>query len=58
MTNWLDNVVALNVKPSSMQNYRAYLKNQIVPHLGETKVQELTLARQMDLQFAEVRLIV
>ena len=32
MTNWLDN--ALNVKPSSMQNYRAYLKNQIVPHLG------------------------
>lgn len=44
MTNWLDNVVALNVKLSSMQNYRAYLKNQIVPHLGETKVQELTPA--------------
>lgn len=44
MTAWLDNVVALNVKPSSMQTYQTYMKNQIVPYLGETKVQELTPA--------------
>jgi len=42
MTNWLENVVAANVKPSSMQNYRTYLINQIIPYLGGIKVQDLT----------------
>ena len=41
MTAWLDNVVALNVKPNSMQTYQAHFKNHITPHLGAVKVQEL-----------------
>lgn len=44
MTAWLDNVVALNVKPTSLQVYRSYLANRIAPYLGEVKVQELTPA--------------
>lgn len=44
MTNWLENVVALNVKPSSLQTYDSRFRNQIVPHLGEVKVQDLTPA--------------
>ena len=42
MTQWLDNVVAANVKPSSMQTYLSHFKNHIAPYLGEVKVQELT----------------
>lgn len=44
MTAWLDNVVALNVKPTSLQVYRSYLVNRIEPFLGGAKVQELTPA--------------
>ncbi len=44
MTAWLDNVVKHNVKASSMQIYQTYVKNQIIPHLGEIKIQELTTA--------------
>ena len=44
MTAWLNNVVAVNVKASSMQAYQSHFKNHIIPHLGETKVQELTPA--------------
>lgn len=44
MTAWLDNVVALNVKASSMQKYQAHLKNNIAPYLGDKKVQEITPA--------------
>ena len=44
MTNWLENVVAANVKPSSMQTYQTYLKKQIIPYLGKVMVQELTPA--------------
>ncbi len=44
MTAWLDNVVAANVKMSSMQTYRTFFDNQIIPYLGEVKVQELTPA--------------
>ena len=44
MTAWLDNVVAANVKMSSMQTYQTFFNNQIVPYLGEVKVQKLTLA--------------
>ena len=44
MTAWLDNVVALNVKVSSMQKYQAHLKNNIAPYLGDKKVQEITPA--------------
>ncbi len=44
MTAWLENVVALNVKPTSMQAYRSYLHNHIAPRLGEVKVQSLTPA--------------
>ncbi len=42
MAQWLDKVVAANVKPSSMQTYLSHFKNHIAPHLGEVKVQELT----------------
>ena len=44
MTNWLENVVALNVKASSMQIYQSYFDKQICPYPGEVKVQELTPA--------------
>ena len=44
MTHWLENVVTLNVKPSSMQTYQTLFKCQIVPYLGEVKIQELTPA--------------
>ena len=44
MTAWLDNVVSANVKPTSMQKYQSHFKNQIVPYLGEVKVQDLTPA--------------
>ncbi|MBQ9442631.1 MAG: site-specific integrase [Selenomonadaceae bacterium] len=45
MTNWLKNVVALNVKPNTMQMYSAYFKKYILPKLGDIPVQELTPAK-------------
>ena len=44
MTKWLNEVVSSNVKPTSMQTYQSHFKNQIIPYLGEVKVQELTPA--------------
>ena len=44
MTAWLDEVVALNVKPSSFQTYQSHFKNYIIPYLSEVKVQDLTPA--------------
>ena len=44
MTNWLEKVVAANVKASSMQTYQSYFTKQIIPYLGEAKIQELTPA--------------
>lgn len=42
MTSWLKNVVALNVKPTTMQIYQTLFKVRIIPYLGEVKVQGLT----------------
>ncbi|MBQ7494081.1 MAG: tyrosine-type recombinase/integrase family protein [Selenomonadaceae bacterium] len=44
MTAWLNEVVASNVKVSSIQHYKSYVKNHIYPQIGEVKVQELTPA--------------
>lgn len=44
MTAWLDNVVALNVKPTTLQEYRSRFQNYILPRIGEIKVQNLTPA--------------
>lgn len=44
MSAWLDNVVSTNVKASSLQSYQSRFKNQILPHLGEVKLQDLTPA--------------
>ena len=44
MTAWLDNVVALRVKPNTMQTYQSHFNSQIIPYLGNVKVQELTPA--------------
>ena len=44
MTAWLDNVVSSNVKPTSLQSYQSRFNKQILPHLGDVKVQELTPA--------------
>lgn len=44
MTAWLDNVVSANVKPTSLQTYRSRFTEQIEPHLGAVKVQDLTPA--------------
>ena len=44
MVAWLENVVALNVKPTTIQTYRPAAEKHIFPHIGEVKVQELTPA--------------
>ena len=44
MTNWLEKVVALNVKPNTMQMYNAYFKQYILPKLGNVPVQEVRCA--------------
>ena len=41
MSQWLNEVVSANVKPTSMQTYQSHFKRQIAPYLGEIKVQEL-----------------
>ena len=45
MTNWLEKVVALNVKPNTMQVYSSYFRQYILPKLGDVPVQELTPAK-------------
>ena len=42
--NWLENVVALNVKPTSMQMYNSIVRKHILSTLGSLKLQELTPA--------------
>lgn len=44
MTKWLNEVVASNVKATSMQNYQNYFKNHINPYFGEIKLREITPA--------------
>ena len=44
MTKWLNEVVSVNVKATSMQTYQNRFDKQIAPYLGEVKVQELTPA--------------
>ena len=44
ITSWLKNVVALNVKATSMQCYQNYATKRIFPQLGDYKVQEITPA--------------
>ena len=39
MTNWLANVVALNVKSTSLQTHRTHFNKQTCPYLGEVKKQ-------------------
>ena len=45
---WLDNVVRPNVKRMTFKNYRNAIHSRIVPHLGETYLQELR-PRDVDL---------
>ena len=52
MTAWLENVVALNVKASSMQTYRTLFKTRIVPRRSENSRLDTGNARQMDSRFA------
>ena len=44
MANWLREVVAVNVKPTTLQRYQRDSTNKIFPALGNKKVQELTPA--------------
>lgn len=44
MSAWLDNVTALNVRPTTIQTYRSVINVRITPHLGNMKVQDLTPA--------------
>ena len=44
MTQWLNEVVALDVRARSMQTYQTLFDRQICPYLGEVKIQELTPA--------------
>ena len=45
MTNWLEKVVALNVKPTSLQSYTSCFSRHILPTLGNIAVQALTPAK-------------
>ena len=45
MTNWLEKVVALNVKPTSLQSYISCFNCHILPTLGNIAVQEITPAK-------------
>ena len=45
LQNWLEKVVTLNVKPTSLQNYKVFAKKYILPYLGDISVQELTPAK-------------
>lgn len=42
MTNWLNEVVALNVKTTTLQSYKTLLRYQIAPLIGDLKVQDIT----------------
>lgn len=42
--NWLENVVAMNVKPTSMQKYQSVVKLHIFSKLGNLKLTDLTPA--------------
>ncbi|MBQ4494345.1 MAG: site-specific integrase [Selenomonadaceae bacterium] len=42
MTAWLNNVVALNVKPTTLQTYRSVINVRILPYLGDVLVQKVT----------------
>ncbi len=44
MTRWLEEVVTLNVKPTTLQRYFRDSQHHIYPALGDKKVQELTPA--------------
>ncbi len=44
ITNWLNEVVALDVKANTLQTYQSIFNNRIMPSLGGLKVQELTPA--------------
>ena len=44
ITSWLQNVVAANVKPTTMRSYVSFFNNHVAPPLGNVKVQELTPA--------------
>jgi len=48
LASWLENVVHPNVKRMTFKNYRNAIHSRIVPHLGETYLQELR-PRDVDL---------
>ena len=50
---WLENVVRSNVKRTTFKNYRNAVYSRIVPHLGETYLQELR-PRDIDLWVKEL----
>ena len=45
MKNWLEKVVALNVKPTSLQTYNSFFSQHILPTIGNIAVQALTPAK-------------
>lgn len=44
LNSWLENVMALNVKPTSMQIYHSAAKRNILPYIGDIPIQKLTPA--------------
>ena len=44
MATWLEKVIALNVKPNSLQEYNFRFEHYISPKLGDEKVQNITPA--------------
>ena len=44
LQNWLEKVVALNVKLTTMQSYISFIDKAIMPYLGNIPLQEMTPA--------------
>lgn len=42
MNEWLDNIIKREVKPSTWTGYRAVVRQQIVPNIGDKKLGKLT----------------
>jgi hypothetical protein len=41
LRNWIDTAETLSIAPKTAERYRQLIKNQIIPHLGATLMQEI-----------------
>jgi len=41
LTHWLDNIAGRRLRPSTLQTYRGYVRNRIVPNIGRHRLDRL-----------------